>query len=30
LESKIARIARQIASLETMRSTFERELDQLS
>ncbi|HEU4635470.1 MAG TPA: MerR family transcriptional regulator [Edaphobacter sp.] len=30
LKSKIARIARQIASLEAMRSTFERELSQLS
>jgi DNA-binding transcriptional MerR regulator len=30
LEAKIARIARQIASLEEMRSTFERELAQLS
>jgi MerR family copper efflux transcriptional regulator len=29
LKGKIARIARQIASLETMRSTFERELSQL-
>jgi MerR family copper efflux transcriptional regulator len=30
LTNKIARIARQIASLETMRRTFERELSQLS
>jgi hypothetical protein len=29
LEGKIARIARQIASLEEMRRTFERELFQL-
>jgi hypothetical protein len=29
LTTKIARIARQITSLEDMRSTFERELSQL-